>query len=489
MTLSLRARFALLAGLLVLVVASLVAVVGYAAMRSSLLDRAARSADSQARRLASLVDVPSQQPADTSSNRVDITDQALTHGLGETGTVTEVHRPNGRLIQTSGQPMPLPAGFLARCASAGRAVTRVPRPALSVSCQRIGTAASPAGSISVGTHLEDVFASLATLRTALVLGVIGGSLLAAALALLLARRATRPIRRIAEAAETIRSGDLGRRIDYSGRDELGALARVLDACFAELEQAIERQRRFGAEASHELRTPLAAIRANVELLDSWAATEPAARQAALASIDQSSRRAARLVEDLLYLAKLEHRVTRARAPVRLDELVLGVVREAGQLRDDVSIEVSQLDETTVGGDAMGLQQLLLNLVDNALRVSPAGGIVSIQLHANDQYAVVSVCDHGPGIEPERLGRIFDRFHTSSAEAGTGLGLSIARAIAEDHYGALRVTSVLGAGTTFTLTLPLSSPSLSASHPYDRASTGRAEARHTARAAQLPPGSV
>jgi two-component system sensor histidine kinase MprB len=488
MTLTLRARFALLAGLLVLVVASMVAMAGYATMRSSLLHRAARSADSQARRLAQLVDSPSQ-PADAHSNQVDITDQALTHGLGDAGTMIEVHRPSGGLIQASELPMPLPASLLNRCTSVGHAATRVDRPALSVACQRIGTAGSPSGSVSVGTHLDDVFASLGTLRTALVLGVVGGSVLAAALALLLARRATRPIRRIAEAAETIRSGDLGRRIDYSGRDELGALARVLDACFAELEHAIERQRRFGAEASHELRTPLAAIRANVELLDSWAATEPAAREAALASIDQSSRRAARLVEDLLYLAKLERRITPARAPARLDELVLGVVREAGQLRDDVSIEVSHLDEATVEGDAMGLQQLLINLVDNALRVSPAGGVVSIQLRAGEQDASVSVSDHGPGIEGERLGRIFDRFHTSNGGAGAGLGLSIARAIAEEHGGKLRVTSVLAAGAMFTVTLPLMSADVSASRPCDQASTDRAEARHTARAAQLPPGSV
>jgi signal transduction histidine kinase len=255
--------------------------------------------------------------------------------------------------------------------------------------------------VSVGAPLGDVLASLRTLRTALVLGVLGGAILAAGLALLIARRATRPIRGIAETAETIRAGDLGQRIGYRGRDELGRLAAVLDACFAELEQALDRQRRFGADASHELRTPLAAIRANVELLRGWAATDPAARQAAIASLEQASSRAGRLVEDLLYLARIEQEPGHVRVPVRLDELVLGVVREASQLRPEVALGIRRLDEATVNGDALRLQQLLLNLIDNALRVSPPHGMVTIDVTAGDGQATIRVSDQGPGIERAR----------------------------------------------------------------------------------------
>jgi two-component system, OmpR family, sensor kinase len=271
--------------------------------------------------------------------------------------------------------------------------------------------------------------------------VLVGGLLAGVLALLLARRATQPIAQIARTAEAIRSGERPfQRIDYRGRDELGALAAVLDASFAELEDSLERQRRFGADASHELRTPIAAIRANIELLRGWAATQRAARETALASLDQASRRAARLVEDLLYLATLEHEPIRARAPVRLDDVVLGVVREAAGLRSDVAIRIAKLDEATAHGDSLALQQLLLNLVDNALSASPTGGKVRVALAAGDDHATITVTDSGPGIPPSELTRIFDRFYSKRTGAGrgtgAGLGLAIARAIATEHDGRL-----------------------------------------------------
>jgi two-component system OmpR family sensor kinase len=222
-------------------------------------------------------------------------------------------------------------------------------------------------------------------------------------------------------------------------------------------KALERQRRFGADASYELRTPLAAIRANVELLRGWAVTEPAAREAALASVDQASRRAKRLVEDLRYLATVEREPSRVHAPVRLDELLVAVVREAKGLRTDVAIRISELDDVTANGDALALQQLLLNLIDNALRVSPPHTTVTIKLQAHDGNATLSVSDQGPGIEPEQLERIFDRFYTHRTNGahlgGAGLGLAIARAIANDHQGKLAARNETTGGATFTLTLP------------------------------------
>lgn len=476
MLLSLRARLALLAGLLVLAVASLAALGGYLAMRGSLLHRVARTAESQARQLAAIVDLPSPNGAEeraggvdvrtaqagNQGNRVDITDPTLTHELAMPGTLIEVDRPTGALIQAStithSQPVRLPSFFMSRCLGKGHAATRLARPPLSLACERVGSRSAPTGMITVGAPLGDVLASLRTLRTALVVGILGGALLSGALALLVARRALRPVRRIAETAETIRSGDLGQRIEYRGRDELGRLAAVLDACFTELEHAVERQRRFGADASHELRTPLAAIRANTELLRGWAATDPAARQAAIASLDQASNRAARLVEDLLYLARIEQEPPSARAQVQLDDLVLGVVREATQLRPEIRIQVTRLDEATINGDALRLQQLLLNVLDNALRVSPPGGTVTIELTAEAQEATITLSDEGPGIEPDQLTSIFDRLYSRprrvGEQVGSGLGLAIARAIARDHGGELSARNNPDRGATFTLTLAL-----------------------------------
>jgi signal transduction histidine kinase len=460
---SLRARFALLAGALVLIVAALIALTGYLTMRHAMLARAAQEARNQARQLAAMVDRAPPQTASANSNQVDIGDPALTHQSGGRFTI-EVTSATGRLLQASvaagrGTQLRLPAAFVSRCLRSGAAQTRVSTPPLTVACERIGPAGQALGAISVAAPLADVLSSLVTLRNALIIGILAGALLAGLLALLLAGRATRPIGRIARTAEGIRSGErpFG-RIGYRADDELGELAAVLDACFAEQEQALERQRRFGADASHELRTPLAAIRANVELLRGWAAAEPAAREAALASLDQASRRAVRLVEDLLYLATLERAPFREHAPVRLDEVVVGVVREAARLRPDVAIRIARLDEVTVNGDALGLQQLLLNLIDNALRVSPAGATVTIRLLAGGGEVALSVDDEGPGFEPDQLERVFERFYTRATpgadRAGSGLGLAIARAIAADHRGGLSARNRPAGGARLELVLPV-----------------------------------
>ncbi len=463
MRLRLRARFALLAAGLVLLVSSLVGLVGYVTLRHSLLARAARTAQNEAARLVRVLGSSSDAQGDS----LDITDRSLTRQLTTPGLRVELDRPSGAVIQAT-TPAParmptvaLPALIRMRCLSTGRAQTRVSTPAAQVACERVGSARAPIGTVAVAAPLHDALSSLDTLASSLLLAVLGGSALAALLSLALARRALRPVRRIALTAETIRSGDLGRRIDYRARDELGELARVLDACFDELEDSIERQRRFGADASHELKTPLAAIRANVELLRGWGAVDPEARRTALASLDQASRRASWLVADLLQLVKLDREPARPRTRVALDEVVLRAVREAMPLRFDVTIRVTRLDEAAIDGDPLGLEQLLLNLLDNALAASPAGTEVQIALATGDEHATITVTDSGPGIPPSDLRRIFDRFYSKklSTELGAsaGLGLAIASALANDHGGELVARNEPAGGATFALTLPLTPP--------------------------------
>jgi signal transduction histidine kinase len=464
---SLRARFALLAAGLVLVVAAMVALGGYLTMRHGLLERAEREARNQAAQIAAMVETSPAQSAQANANLVDIRDPALTQQRLGHGYIVVVSGPAGAPIQTSPSSvyragLRLPVGFVGNCLRVGDGYARLSTPALALACQRVGSHTRPLGAVSVGVPLADSLGLLATLRSALVVGVLAGALIAGALALLLARRATRPIGRIARTAQAIRSGERPlQRIDYSGRDELGALAGVLDETFAELENALERQRRFGADASHELRTPLAAIRANVELLRGWAAADPVARESALAALDQASRRAARLGEDLLYLATVEREPPRIRAPVRLDELLVAVVREAAGLRPEVTIRIVELDEATVNGDGLALQQLLLNLMDNALRVSPPHATVTTALRAQHGKATLNITDRGPGIEPQELERIFERFYTrresGAPSGGAGLGLTIARAIAKDHDGQLTARNEPVGGATFALTLPLVLP--------------------------------
>jgi signal transduction histidine kinase len=464
--LSVRAHFALLASGLVLAVGLGVAATGYLALRGSLLGQAARQARDQARQLSSLVDTPG---ADTNRNLVDLSDPALAHDFVGGGLLVQVTRPGGRVVQASrgAAGLRVPPAMRAACLRDGAAEARTDRPPLAVACRRAGPAAAPAGLVLAAAPLGGSLATLAGLRRALGIGLVAGVLLAAACALALARRALRPARRIAATAESIRAGELGRRIGYTGpRDELGTLAEVLDACFAELDEAVTRQRRFVADASHELKTPIAAVRAHAELLRSWAATEPAARSAALGSLDQAARRMGRLVADLLYLTELDRAPPSARLPVALDDVLLSVVTEAAPLRPEVPIRVDELSDAVVLGDALRLQQLLLNLLDNALRASPAGAEIAIALRTGPKTATVTIADHGPGIPPASLPRIFDRFYSATGgrtPGQTGLGLAIARDIARGHGGELSARNAPAGGATLTLELPLAAFSTH-SHP-------------------------
>jgi signal transduction histidine kinase len=321
----------------------------------------------------------------------------------------------------------------------------------------VGSAPRAAGFIIAGKSLADVGNTLATTRRALAVGILLGGALSFLLAWLLARRALRPLRLIARTAASIREGDLSRRIGYVERDELGEVAAELDASFSELEEALRRQERFVADASHELKTPLAAARANVQLLRRWAAEDPQARAEALAALDRATARMARIVSDLIQLAHGDDSLRYARDRVRLDDLVLETQREARSLADGVEVVVGGIEQAEVVGDRDRLQQALANLVDNALRVSPPGGSVTLVLEKRGNRAEVLVSDTGPGIAEDELPEIFNRFFRGS-EAGSssssGLGLSIARAIARAHGGDVVVASTSGHGTVLVLQLPV-----------------------------------
>jgi signal transduction histidine kinase len=456
--LGLRTRFALLAAALVLVIASLVGAGGYLALRESLFAREEREARDQARQLATLVDVP-DGAAGGQANQVDLTDTSLTHGFTRGGLRAVITRSDGRFVQATPGAVPPPRAVLGRCLRAGTAAARIDRPPAVLACARVGPAAGAVGTVTVAASLEEAQRALTRLARALAIGLAAGAVLAASLARVVAQRALRPARQIAQTADSIRSGDLGRRIRYAGpRDELGRLADLLDASFAELEQAAERQRRFVADASHELRTPVATIRAHVELLRGWASDDPVAREQALASLDQAGRTAGRLVEDLLFLAQLDRLPPSPRAPTRLDQVVVDAVRETQPLRPQVAIRVTRLDEAALLGDEQRLRQLLVNLFANGQRVTPDGGEVTVGLAVDGAGAEVVVADEGPGIAPDQLELIFERFHTADARqaGGAGLGLAIAREIAHRHGGELRAANRAAGGAVFRLTLPLSS---------------------------------
>ncbi len=286
----------------------------------------------------------------------------------------------------------------------------------------------------------------------------------------LAWRAVGPIQLITRVAREIaEGGDLSRRISLKGRDELSQLAATFDHMMERLEGAFQRQREFTADASHELRTPVTIIglEANRALAHERTAGE---YRAALETIRAENDRMGRLVADLLTLARSDTaEVQLGREDLDLSELVLEAVERLGGLARTSGIAqvVGQLPELTVNGDRGYLQQLITNLLENAVKYTAGVGdrvAVSAGQRAADgmEIAWVKIADNGPGIPGEYLSRLFDRFYRVSssrsqnsedAAGGHGLGLAIARLVALAHHGDITVQSTVGRGCTFEVTLP------------------------------------
>ncbi len=281
-------------------------------------------------------------------------------------------------------------------------------------------------------------------------------------ATLISPRLFRPLEEIARLAGQIsRADDLSRRLPYTGReDEIGQLALALNQTLARLEELFTAQQRFLADVSHELRTPLTTIRGNVDLMRRMGGADAVS----LDDIEAELERMTRLVNDLLLLARADvGSLPVTTEIVELDTLLLDVFRQVKALRPKVEISLEEVDQVQVTGDSDRLKQLILNLVDNAVKYTQTGGKVFLSLHKDAGYAELIVRDTGIGIPEEDMPFIFDRFYRvdkarTRAHGGSGLGLSIARWIVDVHKGTLDVDSKVGKGTTFTVRLPLRSSS-------------------------------
>jgi heavy metal sensor kinase len=273
----------------------------------------------------------------------------------------------------------------------------------------------------------------------------------------LASRALAPVDRITRAASEISEQNLSRRLPVGTRDELGRLATTFNALIERLQQAFERQRRFTADASHELRTPLSLVQA-ITSQKLMRRREPEEYEQALRQIDEATAYMAKLTAHLLTLARADAgQVRLEREPLDLTELLEHVAGQVGDASSR-SIPVHADGPVPAIGDAIRLTELFLNLLENAVKYTPAEGSVEVQVRRNQGDAEVVVRDTGIGIPPEHLPHVFDRFYrvdkARAREAGgTGLGLAISRWIAEAHGGSVRADSQPGQGTTMTVTLP------------------------------------
>jgi heavy metal sensor kinase len=279
---------------------------------------------------------------------------------------------------------------------------------------------------------------------------------------LLARQALRPVDRMVFTADQITATRLDQRIEVSNTDdELGRLARTLNGMIARLERSFEEIRRFTADAAHELRTPLTILRTEAEVALRMP-RDPQHYRAVLEDQLEELERLSRLAERLLFLSRGDAGlVPILRQSVDLRDIVDKVAEHMRVVAAEkgVNLVLDGVSPCSVNADEDQLRRLLFNLVDNAIKFTPAKGTVAINICCRDGVAQVEVGDTGTGIPAEHLPHVFQRFYRvdPSREAeigGTGLGLAIARSIAEAHEGSIVIESTVGVGTRVILTLPI-----------------------------------
>ncbi len=325
------------------------------------------------------------------------------------------------------------------------------------------TAAAEAYVVQVATSLDDARAVLRAARwlfLVIALAILGAVVATGAL---LARRALRPIDEIVRQARRIGESSLAERLPHPrSQDEIGRLVETLNDMLARIEQSFEVQRRFTADASHELRSPLSRLRAELEVT----LRRPRDRteyEEALRSCLEEVERLSWLTEELLGLARLDagegRQVPGGAVPLTplVEEAVRRLTPEAE--RRDIALVAKPCPPLSVKAAPGAASLAVANVLDNAVKFSPAGGRVTVSVFAEGGEAVVTVADTGPGVLPDEIPRLFERFHRGSAarsaEApGIGLGLAISRALVEGQGGWISVESSPGEGATFSIRLPL-----------------------------------
>lgn len=316
------------------------------------------------------------------------------------------------------------------------------------------------GVVQVGTSMDLVTDMQGILFGVTVVGMVVGSLVAALAVWFSTSQALASLSNATRVALQItKADDLSHRIPYEGppEDEIGQLINAFNRTLGRLETLFNSQRRFIADVGHELRTPLTVIKGNTSLMRRMSCGD----EESLASIESEVDRLTRLVGDLLLLAQAESgKLPLANQLVELDTLVLEAMSQMTVLvHEGVQLRLGEIDQVLVCGDRDKLKQVLLNLIGNAINYTQSGEVV-VGVGKSGNHARITIMDTGPGIPPEDLPHVFERFYraeksrTRSKMKGFGLGLSIAYWIIRNHAGRIEVDSKVGQGTTFCIWLPL-----------------------------------
>jgi len=387
------------------------------------------------------------------------------------GRWTQIRNYSGQITaytpDLSGTPLPLSAAGLKAVQNGGSwfEIAQVDNEPLLIYSVPIQMQGGTNGIVQVATPIAERQQSLDMLRWILLVGsalVIAGAF---AIMWVLGGTALAPIQRIAQTAQAIGAErNFSRRVQYAGPpDEVGQLATTfntmlteLEMSYRQLEEALQSQKRFVADASHELRTPLTTIRGNIELLKHEPPMDPQERTEVLADTKEEVERLIRLVNQLLVLARADAGQTLDCEPIALKPLLDDVSRQTKLIAKGRTIVCEPCDEVMAMGNRDALKQVFLILIDNAVVHTPPSAMITLSTAEQDGQVQVQVRDTGAGIQPEMLPHIFERFYRGDiARSGrsTGLGLAIAKELVEAQEGTLTVESEVGKGSVFTVSLP------------------------------------
>src|SRR5215216_2759703 len=319
--------------------------------------------------------------------------------------------------------------------------------------------------VVVGQSLKDLHQAQRQLLFLLAFSNPVALLLASLGGLWIANKALRPVDRLTRAAERIGRGNLNERVEEGdSKDEIGRLAATFNEMISKLEQAFDRERRFTADASHELKTPLAVLRGDIEVALRRERSPEEYKRVLQSNLEEIAR-LTKLTDDLLTLARSDagEQVLELE-PVRLDRLAAEAHAYVKPLAESVGVSLSYdapHSPILIEGDEKRLKQLLVNLLDNAIKYTPPGGSARLALTVKDSSALIEVSDNGRGIPASALPQVFERFYRQSdlkdsRVTGFGLGLAISKWIVDAHGGTIEVESAEGKGARFSISLPIAS---------------------------------
>ena len=310
--------------------------------------------------------------------------------------------------------------------------------------------------------VQEIYENLHSIQLKILLWMFVVAALVVIISLIVMRSITRPIGELSEGIQKMTGGDLSARVNVRGHNEFSDLAVAFNSMSEKIEALDKTRSQFVSNASHELKTPLSTMKILIETLVYQDPLDPVMTKDFLGDVNKEIDRLNRIVSDLLTLVNIDSggmrlNLTEMNLSALLDEQVkrlLPLARENG-----IEINLEMKDEITIVGDTVKLQQVLYNVIDNAIKYTPRGGEVETTLHRSGKKAIIRIADTGIGIPAADLPHIFDRFYRvdkarSRATGGTGLGLSIVKQTLQQHGGNITASSVEGKGTTFEIELPI-----------------------------------